>query len=155
MSRRPTDRDLLAFLEGSFDEDRALELARTIDAQPLLDRRARQIDPLDALLHEAPEPACPPGLADAALAAFDADPPARSGAPWVLGSALLVAAVALALLGTDPIGLTLDVAATISTLPTWLAPAWWLGVPVVGLTLAAIVFAAGSGLALGLSRRIA
>jgi anti-sigma factor RsiW len=155
MSRRPTDDDLRAFLDGALDDDRALAIAATLDAQPLLDRRARQLDPLDALLHDWPDPPCPPDLADAALAAFDAEAPTATAAPWALGAALLAAAVALALLGTDPVGLTLDLATALSSLPTWIAPAWGLGVPIVGLALAAVVFVAGTGLALGLSRRTA
>jgi len=153
MNRRPTDDDLRRFLHGELPEDEALKLAQVIDAQPLLARRLRQLDPLDHALELLPAPPLPADLIDAILHADAGRPPSVPRGAWVAGLSLLGLASALALIGSDPLGLIFDLADAAATTPALLGAISPTLISSLSLLLAAMLFVAASGVALSLSRR--
>ena len=151
--KRPTDDDLRAFLDGALPDERAEEIARLLDAQPLLATRARQLDPLHALLTSVPEPASDPALIDAVLEAVGEAPAPRGLHPITVGVCLLAAGILLAVAGTDPLGALFDVLAALAAATRLTASVPPLLVTALGLPLALLVLVAGSGIALTVSRR--
>lgn len=115
MSAHVPEELLTDFVMGEVDEQLAIHVAEHLDACPRCATRAAHLEPLATAFAAVDDPLVPDDLIDDVLAAVAADERRRLPALEVaVGAALLLAAIVLVAMGSDPIGLLTD---TLTTVP--------------------------------------
>jgi anti-sigma factor RsiW len=143
---------LSAFVEGDLDDQLVIHIATHLDECPRCATRAAHLEPLAAAFAAVDDPMVPEDLVAAVLAATERRESWLS-IEVILGAAMLLAASALVLVGTDPIGMLFDSFETLAALPRLGNLAAQVSMSAVGLLLAVILFTVGSGFAVRYSRR--
>ena len=142
---------LQAFVAGDVDETVAIHVAEHLDSCPRCATRAAHAEPLFQAFAAIDDPPLPSDLIDTVLLAVEQDRRRRLPALEVaIGAALLLTAITLVALGSDPIGLVAD---SLSTLPRLGHLIVQGSASFIGLGLALCLFLVGSTVALGHSLR--
>jgi len=144
--------DLLqAFVAGEVDEQVAVHVALHLDSCPQCASRAAHAEPLFQAFASVDDPPIPSLLIEDVMGAVERDRRRRLPALEVgVGIALLLAAVVLVTLGSDPVGLIAD---SLSTLPRLGRIVVQGSASFLGLALALCLFLVGSTVALRRSLR--